>query len=219
VNPPAPVQPLAILGGTFDPVHNGHLRVALEAAEFLDAEVRLVPSRVPPHRPPPLAGADERAAMLRAALAGQQRLALDERELRREGPSWTIDTLISLRTEMGADRPLVLLLGADAFAGLPDWHRWHELFDLAHIGVLTRAGHQPVLPIALRTRIASRRAWESTALSASPAGRVLTITVTPLDISASQVRDLVATGRDPRWLVPDAVLAQLGVYGEPRPDR
>src|SRR5664279_3185069 len=116
-------RPLAILGGTFDPVHNAHLRVAWEAAELLDAEVRLIPANVPPHRDPPVASASERAAILRAALTGQDRLMLDERELSREGPSWTIDTLIELRTEIGEERPLVLLIGADAFLGLSSWHR------------------------------------------------------------------------------------------------
>jgi nicotinate-nucleotide adenylyltransferase len=117
------MRPLAILGGTFDPVHNAHLRVAWEASEMLDADVRLVPAHVPPHRDQPVAGAAERAAILRAALKGQDRLVADERELRREGPSWTIDTLIGLRDEIGAERPLVVLVGADAFLGLPAWPR------------------------------------------------------------------------------------------------
>jgi len=134
---PNPIRkPLAILGGTFDPVHIGHLNAAWEAAELLDADVRLMPANVPPHRPPPIASAQQRAAMLRAALQGQSRLALDTRELEREGPSYTVDTLAGLRAEQD-DRPLILLLGEDAFAALPSWHRWRELFDLAHIGVLT----------------------------------------------------------------------------------
>lgn len=96
-------RPLAILGGTFDPVHNAHLRVAWEAAEFLDADVRLVPARVPPHRPQPMASAEQRLAIMRAALHGQSRLHLDDRELRRAGPSYTIDTLIELRAEIERD--------------------------------------------------------------------------------------------------------------------
>src|SRR5579885_3221529 len=138
-------RPLAILGGTFDPVHLGHLRAAWEAGEALDAEVRLIPTNVPPHRPAPVANAQQRAAILRAALTGQDRLKLDTRELDRAGPSYTFDTLTSLREEIGAQRALVVLLGADAFAGLPSWHRWRELLDLAHIAVLTRPGHVPPL--------------------------------------------------------------------------
>lgn len=200
------MRPLALLGGTFDPIHNAHLRVAWEAAECLDAEVRLVPAPVPPHREQPVASAEQRVALVRAALAGQQRLGLDTRELRRTGPSYTYDTLAELREEVGPERPLVLLVGADAFAGLPSWHRWSELFALAHLGVLTRPGHGGALPTELRTRIASRRATEPRHLRESPAGRVLPITVTPLEISATQVRELLAAGHEPRYLVPDALL-------------
>jgi len=201
-------RPLALFGGTFDPIHNAHLRVAWEAAEALDADVRLLPASVPPHRDQPRASAQQRAALVRAALVGQQRLVLDTRELQREGPSYTIDTLAEVRDEIGAERPLVLLVGADAFAGLTSWHRWRELFDVAHIGVLTRPGHEGgALPTELRTKIASRRCADAASLRESAAGRVLPIAVTPLEISASQVRTLLAAGRDPRWLVPDALFA------------
>jgi nicotinate-nucleotide adenylyltransferase len=201
------MRPLAILGGTFDPVHLGHLRAAWEAAEAMDADVHLVPANVPPHRPAPIANAQQRAAILRAALAGQERLKLDTRELDRAGPSYTFDTLSSLREESGTQRPLVLLIGADAFALLPTWHRWRELFDLAHIGVLTRPGHAPPLPDELSEAIASREAQDAQALRASAAGRVLRIAITPLEISATKIRALLREGHEPRWLVPDAVLA------------
>ena len=201
------MQPLAILGGTFDPVHNAHLRVAWEAAERLDAEVRLIPANVPPHRDQPVASARERAAILRAALAGQDRLVLDERELGREGPSWTIDTLIELRDEIGEERPLVLLVGADAFLGLPSWHRWGEMFDYAHIGVLTRPGHEiATLPTELRIKVASRRTNDPAALRETPSGRVLPMPVTPLEISATWIRDVLAAGGEPRYLMPDSVI-------------
>ncbi|NCT68278.1 MAG: nicotinate-nucleotide adenylyltransferase [Rhodanobacteraceae bacterium] len=201
-------RPLALFGGTFDPIHNAHLRVAWEAAECLDADVRLLPASVPPHREQPVASARQRAALVQAALAGQVRLSLDTRELQRDGPSYTIDTLLEVRAEIGPQRPLVLLVGADAFAGLPSWHRWRELFDHAHLGVLTRPGHDAaVLPTELRTKIASRRCSSAASLREAPAGRVLPIAVTPLEISASQVRALLAAGREPRYLVPDALFA------------
>ncbi|HEX3125037.1 MAG TPA: nicotinate-nucleotide adenylyltransferase, partial [Rhodanobacteraceae bacterium] len=192
-------KPIAILGGTFDPVHNGHLRVAWEAGEALDADVRLMPAYVPPHRPPPIASAAQRVRLLRAALAGQARLQLDERELQRNAPSYTVETLREMRDEFGLVRPLILLIGADAFAGLPSWHEWRALFDLAHIAVLTRPGHGLDVPDELHAEIEPRRAASARDLQASAAGKVLGVPVTPLEISASAVRALLAQGREPRW--------------------
>jgi nicotinate-nucleotide adenylyltransferase len=200
------IQPLAILGGTFDPVHLGHLRAAWEASEALDAEVRLMPAHVPPHRPAPVASARQRVAMLRAALAGQDRLTLDTRELDRKGPSYTFDTLATVRAEIGT-RPLVLLIGSDAFAGLPAWHRWRELFGLAHFGVLTRPGHVPALPPELAAEVAQREVAGMEALRAEPNGRVLRIAITQLEISATRIRALLREGREPRWLLPEALAA------------
>jgi nicotinate-nucleotide adenylyltransferase len=200
-------QAIAILGGTFDPVHNGHLRVAWEAAEALDADVRLMPANVPPHRSAPIASAGQRVMLLRAALAGQARLRLDERELRRAEPSYTVETLRDMRAEFGPDRPLILLIGADAFTGLPGWHAWRELFKLAHIAILTRPGHGLDLSAELDAEIAPRRAGSRQELHVSAAGKVFGLAVTPLEISASAVRALLAEGREPRWLVPDALLA------------
>lgn len=201
-------RPLAIFGGTFDPIHIGHLTVAWEAAELLDAEVRLMPAHVPPHRPAPLASAAERVAMLRAALAGQSRLVLDARELERGGPSYTIDTLRELRAEQGA-RPLVLLLGADAFAGLPSWNHWRALFDFAHLGVLSRPGVQVARSAELAREVAVRRVDDVAALRAQPCGKLIELAVTPLEISATRIRELLAAGRDPRYLLP------AGLFDDP----
>lgn len=198
------MKPLAILGGTFDPVHIGHLNAAWEAAALLDAEVRLVPARVPPHRASPVAGADERVALLRVALRGQSRLVLDTRELDRDGPSYTVDTLAVVRAEQGS-RPLVLLLGEDAFAGLTSWHRWEQLFELAHLGVLTRPGDEPAWPDALANIVTHRRVADPAMLSGRPAGCVVALPVTPLEVSATRVRELLAAGREPRYLLPSGV--------------
>ena len=217
-DPRAP-QPLAILGGTFDPVHHGHLRAAWEAAEALHAEVRLLPARAPPHRPQPVAGAAQRVAMLRAALAGQSRLGLDLRELERDGPSYSIDTLESLRGEIGAQRPLILLLGQDAFAGLSTWRRWTELFDFAHLVVLTRPASLPAWPGPLQQQWQQRLVAAPDALCLAPAGRALALRISALEISASQVRALLAAGREPRYLLPEALLsdpALLAPYRAPR---
>ncbi|MHC1479280.1 nicotinate-nucleotide adenylyltransferase [Frateuria aurantia] len=200
------MRPLAIFGGTFDPVHIGHLTVAWEASELLDAEVRLMPSRTPPHRAEPCATAEQRLAGLRAALAGQDRLQLDAREMEREGPSYTVDTLRELRAEQG-QRPLVLLLGEDAFAGLPAWHQWRELFELAHIGVLSRPGLSVVRSEVLWREITERRIAHSRGLDGRPAGAIIELQVTALEISATRIRELLASGRNPRYLLPAGLFA------------
>ena len=202
------IRPLAILGGTFDPVHLGHLRVAWEAAEFLGADVHMMPANVPPHRPQPVASAKQRVAILRAALRGQDRLRLDERELRRNGPSYSVDTLIGLRTEIGPTRPVVLLVGADAFSGLPSWHRWQELFALAHIGVLTRAGHELNESAELAQATRERRISTIAEIHQRPAGAVIDIRVSALEISATHIRNELSAGREPRYLVPASVLSE-----------
>jgi nicotinate-nucleotide adenylyltransferase len=202
------VKPLALFGGTFDPVHLGHLSVAWEAAELLDAEVRLLPASIPPHRQLPIASPAHRVAILRAALQGQSRLRLDTRELDREGPSFTVDTLTDLRAEQGT-RPLVLLIGADAFAHLASWDRWRTLFEVAHIGVLSRPGVSSTLPPELEDAVAGRRIATADALRHQPAGKVIELAVTPLEISATRIRELLAAGRDPRYLLP------AGVFDDP----
>ena len=202
------MKPLALFGGTFDPIHIGHLSVAWEASELLDAEVRLMPASVPPHRSAPTATAEQRVEMLRAALRGQSRLTLDTRELDRSGPSYTIDTLEEFREEFG-DRPLVLLLGADAFAGLRSWQRWRDLFDVTHIGVINRPGVDTFISVELERAVAPLRTDDPAVVRSQPAGRVIELTVTPLEISATRIRELLAAGRDPRYLLP------AGLFGDP----
>ncbi len=197
--------PIGILGGTFDPVHHGHLRVALEALEACAlAEMRLIPAGQPPHREAPVASAEERLRMLHAAVATEPRLRVDDREIRRAGASYTVDTLSALRAEIGG-QPLCLVLGADAFLGLATWHRWRELTDLAHFIVL----HRPGVPFApsgeVAGLLADRRRDDLAELTRRPAGTIRVQPVTQLDISSSGIRALVRAGGDPRYLVPDAV--------------
>jgi len=209
------LRPLALFGGTFDPIHMGHLRAVWEAAEILQVEVKLMPAGLPAHRPAPVASAPQRLAMLRAALAGQDRLGLDTRELEREGPSWSVDSLLEIRREIGPQRPLVLLLGRDAFAGLPTWHRWRQLFELAHLGILTRPGASLRVSEELAIEVAARRRDTAETLLRHAAGGVLTIPITALDISATHIRALLQAGQEPRFLLPDALLADprlLEVY-------
>lgn len=133
-------QMLVCYGGTFDPVHNGHLAVARTVRDALSAQVTLLPAHDPPHKGPTRADAAQRAAMLDLAIHGEAQLRVDRRELRREGPSWTVDTLAELRAELGQDVPVAWLIGADSLLQLADWHRWRELFELAHIVVVDRLG-------------------------------------------------------------------------------
>ena len=199
------MKPIVLFGGTFDPVHVGHLRVALEAAETLDADVRLMPANTPPHRPAPVANAAQRTAMLERAIAGQPRLSVDARELKRTGPSYTLDTLTELRSELPREQSVAILLGEDAFAGLPTWHRWRELFGFAHIVVMTRPGHGGELPRELADEVRHRNGTVAD-IARAPSGRIVHIAVTPLEISSSRVRKLLATGRNAKWLLPDALL-------------
>jgi nicotinate-nucleotide adenylyltransferase len=208
------VRPIGILGGTFDPVHFGHLRSALEVKEALAlAEIRLIPSKVPPHREPPMADAAERLAMLQAAVSGESALVVDSRELERPAPSYTFDTLTSLRRELGQSTPLCLLLGEDAFLGLPSWHRWERLIDLAHIVVLDRPQASAPCPPLLGDLLDGREAVGAEDLARVPAGLVLHQRVTQLDISATWIRELVGAGRSPRYLLPDAVWALIRSRG------
>ena len=204
------MKPLAVFGGTFDPIHLGHLCVAWEASELLDADVRIMPSGTPPHRPPPIASAAQRLALLKVALRDQSRLTLDARELQRSGPSYTVDTMVELRAEQ-AERPIVLLLGADAFAGLPGWHGWRQLFELAHIGVLSRPGEQLQLPAELQQAIDGRRVSDPAALRLQPAGKVIELAVTAMEISATRIRELIAAGREPRYQLPSGLFDDEGL--------
>jgi nicotinate-nucleotide adenylyltransferase len=208
---------IALMGGTFDPVHVGHLRAALEAAQALNATVRLMPAQVPPHRPQPLASAAQRLRMLEIAIAGRSELGIDARELQRSGPSFSVDTLIGLRSEVGDRQPLALIVGADAFAGLPSWSRWLRLFELAHIVVLTRPGATTAAdwPEALRAQVDARRCSDAVELQTVASGKVFALAVTPLAISATAMRESFARGEVPHWLVPAEVLAYIereGLY-------
>jgi len=201
---------IGVFGGTFDPIHFGHLRPALDVVQSLGlAELRLLPLKVAVHRPQPLASAALRLQMTRLAVNGQPGFVVDDRELTRDGPSYTVDTLASLREEVGADAPLCLLIGGDAFAGFLDWHRPRAILGLAHLVVMQRPGAPTVRDQALRDEIGRRRVDDSGALRQAPAGRIYFQTVTQLDISSTRIRRMFAAGQSPRFLLPDAVLELL----------
>jgi nicotinate-nucleotide adenylyltransferase len=202
----------------FDPIHFGHLRTAHELHELLGLErVAFVPAGDPPHRPRPLADAGTRLAMVRAATSDDSRFCVDERELRRAGPSYTILTLEELRRERGA-QPLALILGMDAFAGIDGWHRAAELASLAHI-VVARRPDAAVPRTGLAARLlAERRCEDPGRLAQEPAGLVFVAANTQLDLSSSAVRAVIAAGRDPRYLMPEAarrIILGRGSYAPP----
>ncbi|WP_313056998.1 nicotinate-nucleotide adenylyltransferase [Stutzerimonas nitrititolerans] len=204
---------IGILGGTFDPVHIGHLRGALEVTEMLALdELRLVPNARPPHRDTPHSSSPDRLAMVRLAVQDVPQLTVDARELERDRPSYTIDTLESLRAELAADDQLFLLMGWDAFCGLPGWHRWEELLEHCHILVLQRPDAGSEAPEALRDMLAARSVADPQALEGS-CGQISFVWQAPLGVSATRIRQSLASGRSVRFLVPDAVLAYINAHG------
>ncbi|MEG0967339.1 MAG: nicotinate-nucleotide adenylyltransferase [Pseudomonas sp.] len=207
-----PARRIGVLGGTFDPVHIGHLRSALEVAEGLALdELRLMPNARPPHRNTPQVSAQDRLAMVRCAVEGVPTLSVDARELARDTPSYTIETLELMRAELAASDQLFLLLGWDAFCGLPSWHRWEELLQHCHILVLQRPDADVEPPDALRNLLAARSVSDPQALI-GPAGHIAFVWQTPLAVSATQIRQLLASGKSVRFLVPDAVLAYIDAH-------
>jgi nicotinate-nucleotide adenylyltransferase len=213
--------PVGILGGTFDPIHLGHLRLAEELAQTLRlAAVRFVPSGTPPHRAQPRTATAHRVAMVRLAVAGNPLFTVDEREVRRNGPAYTFDTLTEVREELGTATPVVLLVGADAFLDFAAWHRWHDLFGLAHVAVAHRPGFpverwRDAMPQPLAREYAARLMQQPLAVHLAPAGGIAVIPFTALDISATAIRALVAGGGSPRYLLPDPVLDYIqreGLY-------
>ena len=186
---------IGIFGGTFDPIHFGHLRTVTEVALALKlTQVRGLPAATPPHRPPPVASASQRLDMLRLAVAGQALFTVDTRELERSGRSYTVDTLRSLRAELGPKQPLCLILGDDAFRGIETWDRWYAIPDLAHLVVMQRphAGPRPwpAPPVWASDRVTA----DAHALHNAAAGRVYFCAVRLQPISATQVRAALAAG-------------------------
>lgn len=209
-------QPIGILGGTFDPIHYAHLRLAEEAADELSlASVRFIPAGQPYHRNARATDADHRVAMARLALADNPRFVLDDREVRRDGPSYTVETLIELRAEVGATLPIVLLMGTDAFHNIAAWHRHAELFSLAHIAILTRAGTASdwlnAVDSDLRRELKARLVTHSSVLHEGPAGCIISLPMTPLEISATRIRALLHAGESARYLLPPPVLDYIEV--------
>lgn len=214
------MKPIGILGGTFDPVHIGHLRMALELHAALElAEVRFIPVHTHPFGKTPVTTPDQRAEMLRLALAGLPQCKVDTRELQRANVSYTVETLVSLHAEV-VETPLCLFLGLDAFRQLDGWHRWRELLDYCHLVVVDRPDMSQSttdLQIAntsptIQTLLSQHAVDSPGVLHEQRAGCILFQTIPVLDISATQLRDSLKRNHNIRFLVPDAVLDYIQQY-------
>jgi nicotinate-nucleotide adenylyltransferase len=213
-------EPIGLFGGTFDPIHNGHLRTAFELWQSLKlAQVRFLPTGNPPHREVPLAPSELRLEMVRAAVVGQAGFAVDDREIRRSGVSYSVDTLSDLRREH-PQRSLCLLLGMDAFLGMPTWHRWREIFQLAHVVVAHRPGWKVPIMGPLGEEMVDRGTGNVRDLHTENAGRIHVHAVTQLEIASTDLRALILAGRDLRYLVPEGVrdlILRSGCYASRSP--
>jgi len=208
-------KPIGVFGGTYDPIHYGHLRTAFEMLQSLRfGEVAFMPCGDPPHRAKPVANAELRLAMVRVATESQIGFTVDGREIRREGPSYSVDTLAALRGEFPS-RSISLIIGMDAFLSLNKWHKWHEILQLGHIVVAHRPGWRAPDMGPLGDMLAASGTHKIEDLHSALAGYIYVHDVTQLEISSTEIRGLVAAGRDPRFLLPDGVgniIEESGCY-------
>jgi nicotinate-nucleotide adenylyltransferase len=200
---------IGILGGTFDPIHYGHLRPAAELMTRLGLEqLRFIPNRVPPHREPPWLDSDTRRRLVQAAIADYPGFVLDDRELRREGPSYMVDTLAELHREL-PEHTLCLIMGTDAFVHFTQWHRWQAILELCHLIVMTRPGAELPDVSDQQPLVASRITRDARALGDSHHGQILLQSVSPVDVSATLIRQRLGRGENIADLVPDSIREQL----------
>ncbi len=206
---------IGLLGGTFDPIHLGHLRMALELYQVLDlASVHIVPCRQPMHRKQPVATPEQRFAMVKCAIAAEPALFANDIEIQRKGPTYTIDTLLEMRKSFPGI-PLCLMMGIDAFLGLASWHRWLDLLTYAHIIVAHRPHYQIPLDGSTAELLKTHLKEEASFIHENLAGGILLRPITALEISATDIRKQIAMGRNPRYLLPDSVydyIKQQGIY-------
>jgi len=209
---------IGLLGGTFDPIHFGHLGMAQELAQALALDtVKFIPAAVPPLKSQPSASAADRCAMVQLAIANNPDFQLDDRELKRTGPSYTLDTLRSLRSELSEQDSLVLFIGSDAFKQFNRWHQWQEIIRLCHIALVARPDNDVSTGLnpELVTFLQDHYTENAMDLQSATAGLITMQAITPLTISSSAIREQLKTRQSARYLTPDCVLdyiAQHGLY-------
>lgn len=195
-----------VMGGTFDPIHHGHLRSAVDILDYFQFKnLRLIPCYQPVHKDQPSVSAEQRLKMVELGIHADARLSVDEREILREGRSYSIDTLTQLRDELGPEEPLIMVVGMDSFLSLPTWSRWQELLNVAHILVISRPGWEPDFISSLESFYKKHRAESAAELQCAPAGKIWMESFTPLAISSSQVRNLCRKKASIAYLVPETI--------------
>jgi len=206
---------IGILGGTFDPIHNGHIHIATELLKYLPLDIiKFIPVLIPVHRNQPIATTAQRLTMLNLAIKDTPKLEIDERELHRSTPSYTVDTLLSLREEF-PESPLCLIVGMDAFIDLEKWHRWRKLLELAHIVVVNRDHIDIPTQGNLPNIIQQHQTNNSNDLLVQPAGKLFFQTIPPIDVSATQIRERLANQKSIEDLCPIPVceyIIQENIY-------
>lgn len=216
------IEPFVFMGGTFDPVHNGHLRTALELQQWLNvSHVTLIPSGEPVHRSAPGCSARDRLAMVELAVADAAPLRVDPREVNATSPSYSALTLKSLRKSLGAERPICMVMGMDAYLSLPSWKDWDTFLSLCHIIAVGRPGYAHVADITMDAFTQRHQVHSTDVLWQQPCGAVMMHELTPLGISATQIRNLVSQRLTPRYLMPDQVWEYIKhnkLYGYQRGD-
>ncbi len=208
------MQTIGLLGGTFNPIHFGHLRMAQELADSLSLNsVKFIPSANPPHKPEPQVSAEHRAAMVQLAITGNSQFQFDGRELSRTGASYTVETLESLRNELGDHAGLVLIMGSDAFTKFNTWHRWQEIIKLCHIALVQRPAstNKESLTKELETFLHNNYTEHTQDLHESSAGLITMQAITPLEISSTAIRQALQLKHSAHYLMPENVLDYIAV--------